>query len=115
MVLIRSTPSRSAGNSHHRTEPGRRLRFMLAFGLSILLCLSSIPLGVSAQQVEAIAEPDVLLALKADPLLQTVWRSQRYEIHSTDGRGDGQAFRYQHESGLERRLTRWHDGSGKGD
>src|SRR2546423_1421006 len=75
MRFIRPTRLRSAQKAYHRSERPGWLSSLLALGLAALLCLSSIPPGVRAQQTQTIADPEALLASKADPLLQSVRRA----------------------------------------
>jgi subtilisin family serine protease len=75
MSSIHSTRSR-LDNKNHQLNPSGWLRLIIALSLSLLLFFAPITSNVSARQDDSIEETaEALLAVKADPLLQSVRRA----------------------------------------
>ncbi len=86
MSLVHLTRLPSAKKKDYRTERARPLRFMLALCLAVLLGIAPLPFNVSARQDNATADAEALLAVKADPLLQSIRRAALKDSAARDGK-----------------------------
>ncbi len=86
MSLVSSTRLPSDKKKDHRSERAPRPRLMLSLLLAVLLGIAPIPFNVSARQNDAIVDAEALLAIKADPLLQSVRRAARMDRAAREGK-----------------------------
>src|ERR1044071_7548354 len=85
MSLVHLTPLLFDKKKDHRSERAHPLRLLLSLFLALLLGIAPIPFNVSAQQNNSI-DAEALLAVKADPLLQSVRRAARMDRAARDGK-----------------------------
>ncbi len=86
MSLVQLTRLPSDKRKAHRTRRTHPTRLMLALCLAVLLCIAPLPFNVSARQNDAITDAEALLAIKADPLLQSVRRAALKDRAARDGK-----------------------------
>jgi subtilisin family serine protease len=93
MPLVHQTRLSSDKQQPHRTERAMPLRFILALFLAVLLGVAPLPFNVSAQQNNASADAEALLALKADPLLQSIRRAALMDRAAIEGKSTQESLK----------------------